>query len=188
MRPDECVRTRPDAPNGRVRTHKSESARAFAPPREPRCVPLHHRTTRSLVRRLRTVSEAGRAQSDASGLVRTHKMDAAGRVRPPVRFQARKSKIVSFHMRNALQFHELSSRSVNFQKKRLKRVRLNFTNFRRNLPVFKKGVRFNFTNFHEISSEMVSFQNKECAPISPIFVENCSFSNKEFRQKWSNFK
>ena len=33
-----------------------------------------------------------------------------------------------------------------------------FTNFRRKLSVFKKGVRLNFTNFHKFSSKIVSFQ------------------------------
>ena len=44
-----------------------------------------------------------------------------------------------------------------------KGVRLNFTNFRRNLPVFKKGVRLNFTDFHQFSSKIASFQ-KSRAP------------------------
>ena len=38
-----------------------------------------------------------------------------------------------------------------------------FTNFRRNLPVFKKGVRLNFTDFHKFSSKLASFQ-KRSAP------------------------
>ena len=81
-----CGLVEPDA-SGRVRTHqmdasgrtKSESARAFAPPREPRCVPLHHRTTRRLwceaFAPFRKPDAPHRTRPGASGRVRRHKMD-----------------------------------------------------------------------------------------------------------------
>ena len=57
-----------------------------------------------------------------------------------------------------------------------------FTNFRRNLPVFKQGVRLNFTDFHQLSSKLASFQIRSAPQFhrcSQIFVETCQFSNKE---------
>ena len=73
------------------------------------------------------------------------------------------SKIGSFQKRNAPRFHECSWKSVNFQKRsapQFHKFSRMFTNFRRKLSVFKKGVRLNFTNFHKFSSKIVSFQKK----------------------------
>jgi len=89
----------------------------------PRCVPLHHKVhkvhqvqsrrwrnctvwafapppddSEAVVRSLCTVSEAGRAKSDASGRVRTHKMDAQNgrsRTRPSVRGPVSNEKCAS---------------------------------------------------------------------------------------------
>ena len=75
------------------------------------------------------------------------------------------------------------------------------TNFRRKLSVFKQGVRLNFIDFHQFSSELASFQIRSAPQFhrcSPIFVETGQFWNKEcasispiftnFRRNWPVFK
>ena len=95
------------------------------------------------------------------------------------------SKIASFQKRSAPQFHRFSPifvETCQFSNKECASISPIFTNFRRNLPVFKKGVRLNFINFHQFSSKIDSFQIRSAPKFhkfSLIFVENCQFSNKE---------
>ena len=95
----------------------------------------------------------------------------------------------------------IAAHNCQFSNKECASISPIFTNFRRNLPVFKKGVRLNFTDFHQFSSKLANFQ-KRSAPqfhrFSQIFVETCQFSNKEcasvsliftnFRRKLPVFK
>ena len=50
------------------------------------------------------------------------------------------------------------------------------------------GVGSGRVKISPIFVENSKFENKECASSSPIFVENSLFSKKEFRQTWSIFK
>ena len=88
------------------------------------------------------------------------------------------SKIASFQKRTAPQFHRFSQNFVEtcqFSNKECASVSLIFTNFRRKLPVFKKGVRLNFTDYHKISSKLASFQIRSAPQFhkfSQVFVKN----------------
>ena len=85
------------------------------------------------------------------------------------------SKLASFQIRSAPQFHRFSPifvETCQFSNKECASVSLIFTNFRRKLPVFKKEVRLNFTDFHNFSSKIVHFQIKH-------FVDSCQISKEK---------
>ena len=70
-------------------------------------------------------------------------------------------------------------------------MRLNFSDFHKvssKIASFQIGSAPQFHRFSPIFVETCQFSNKEYASISQIFVENCSFSKKEFRRKLSNVK
>ena len=76
-----------------------------------------------------------------------------------------------------------------------------FTNFPRKWPVFKKGVRLNFTSVHQFSSKIASFQIGSAPQFHEFSSKNVYFQKRNvpqvhqiwpmftnFRRKWSVFQ